>query len=90
MANKDKYGASKLSILDDESETPDPVDESYFEGSRSPALNSFSNESVRKKTYTDELEEQVAHLESEYESVNEKLKAALAGASTTGLSLIHI
>lgn len=49
MAIKDKYGASKLSILDDESESADPVDESYFEGSRSPALNSFSNEPAGKK-----------------------------------------
>jgi len=88
MANKDKYGASKLSILDDDAEATDSADEKYFEGSRSPALKSFGNEPVRKITYTEELEQQVANLESEYESVNEKLKAALAGASAKGSSVV--
>ncbi len=88
MANKDKYGASKLSILDDDSEITDSADDKYFEGSRSPALKSFGNEPVRKITYTEELEQQVANLESEYESVNEKLKAALAGATAKGSSVV--
>lgn len=87
MANKDKYGASKLEILDDDSETAESVDEAYLESSRSPALNSFSKETVRKKTYTEELEEQVETLESEVQSATQKMQAALAGASTSGSSV---